>query len=85
MCIALANVIGLNALVPNLHSWVSGIQPDASWGLKFDCLKSMFYTFCGSEIGTGKRDTFTLLPIETSPEMIPECGTDFGPDFQARF
>ncbi len=61
---------------------------DSTWcimGPKILLLKIDFYTFCGSEIGTGKRDTFTLLHIEVSPEMIPECGTDFGPDFQARF
>ena len=85
MCIALANVIGLNALVPNLHSWVSGIQPDASWVPKIILLKIIFLTFCGPEIGTGKRDTFALPHIEMSPEMIPENGTDFCPDFQARF
>ena len=85
MRIALANVIGLNVPVSNLHSWVSGIQPDASWVPKIILLKINFLTFCGPEIGTGKRDTFALPHIEMSPEMIPENGTDSVPYFQASF
>ena len=43
--------------------------------------ETCFFEICGSEIGSGKRDTFTVHHIEASPELVPECGTDFVPEF----